>query len=458
MDGGLSGQPSCYAGTSGQGQFDLYGGSFCDQTGLPGFDFKDGLGCLGVDDSSMSSGASGLTRPQFYQVTAQTGVKSMMIAGEFVQQSPLGEFFQPDQNLRSLSSSSMRSLSVGSPASVEQVAHRVTILAYDQFRGVQFPTPTDDDAAMARAMLAVMSSSSSSSSPRLSATSRAWHDRGRSRGGGGAFIPYDPTAPAVAGVEARKLSPGQEMMKRSFSILRGISPMSGGDARLQESRPTTNQLHHMISERKRREKLNESFSDLRTLLPPGTKVRPRLALSLSFFSPSSSSSSSYLHSCRLRLPLRLNLISPAFKDKASVLAGTIEQVKTLRSQISDLEEKNKAMEMSILPPDEEDGSADGVQERIRMTSATEPSSGKQLIELRVTVPAECDMIDPVLHILEFLRKRPEVNLLSLDASIYLRQKNPVRLTILTIRLKGGEEWDEGPFKEAVTRVINEALP
>ncbi|CAA6660927.1 unnamed protein product [Spirodela intermedia] len=404
MDGGLSGQPSCYAGTSGQGQFDLYGGSFCDQTGLPGFDFKDGLGCLGVDDSSMSSGASGLTRPQFYQ--------SMMIAGEFVQQSPLGEFFQPDQNLRSLSSSSMRSLSVGSPASVEQVAHRVTILAYDQFRGVQFPTPTDDDAAMARAMLAVMSSSSSSSSPRLSATSRAWHDRGRSRGGGGAFIPYDPTAPAVAGVEARKLSPGQEMMKRSFSILRGISPMSGGDARLQESRPTTNQLHHMISERKRREKLNESFSDLRTLLPPGTKVRPRL------------------------------------KDKASVLAGTIEQVKTLRSQISDLEEKNKAMEMSILPPDEEDGSADGVQERIRMTSATEPSSGKQLIEIRVTVPAECDMIDP----------RPEVNLLSLDASIYLRQKNPVRLTILTIRLKGGEEWDEGPFKEAVTRVINEALP
>jgi hypothetical protein len=33
-----------------------------------------------------------------------------------------------------------------------------------------------------------------------------------------------------------------------------------------------NQLQHMISERKRREKLNDSFHALRTVLPPGSKV------------------------------------------------------------------------------------------------------------------------------------------------------------------------------------------
>jgi hypothetical protein len=36
--------------------------------------------------------------------------------------------------------------------------------------------------------------------------------------------------------------------------------------------PTSSQLHHMISERRRRERLNESFETLRALLPPGSKV------------------------------------------------------------------------------------------------------------------------------------------------------------------------------------------
>jgi hypothetical protein len=36
-----------------------------------------------------------------------------------------------------------------------------------------------------------------------------------------------------------------------------------------------NQLQHMISERKRREKLNDSFHALRTVLPPGSKVNFR---------------------------------------------------------------------------------------------------------------------------------------------------------------------------------------
>nr|GMC63557.1 putative transcription factor bHLH041 [Ipomoea batatas] len=59
------------------------------------------------------------------------------------------------------------------------------------------------------------------------------------------------------------------------------------------TRPTITQVHHMISERKRREKLNESFQHLRSLLPPGTK-----------------------------------------KDKASVLSITTEQLSALKAKVT----------------------------------------------------------------------------------------------------------------------------
>ncbi|KAK1662694.1 hypothetical protein QYE76_050853 [Lolium multiflorum] len=64
-----------------------------------------------------------------------------------------------------------------------------------------------------------------------------------------------------------------------------------------------NQLQHMISERKRREKLNDSFHALRTVLPPGSK-----------------------------------------KDKTSILIITREYINSLKSKVSDLEEKNHALQ------------------------------------------------------------------------------------------------------------------
>lgn len=79
----------------------------------------------------------------------------------------------------------------------------------------------------------------------------------------------------------------QSMMKRAISFYNRLnihgrerfaattggdgSGGSGGGGRY-TSGPSATQLHHMISERKRREKLNESFQALRSLLPPGTKV------------------------------------------------------------------------------------------------------------------------------------------------------------------------------------------
>ena len=45
--------------------------------------------------------------------------------------------------------------------------------------------------------------------------------------------------------------------------------------------PSVNQLQHMFSERKRREKLNDSFHALKAVLPPGSKVRIRSCVYMS---------------------------------------------------------------------------------------------------------------------------------------------------------------------------------
>ncbi|XP_052140537.1 putative transcription factor bHLH041 [Oryza glaberrima] len=73
-----------------------------------------------------------------------------------------------------------------------------------------------------------------------------------------------------------------------------------------------NQLQHTMSERKRREKLNDSFVALKAVLPPGSK-----------------------------------------KDKTSILNRAREYVKSLESKLSELEEKNRELEarLSTRPDD-----------------------------------------------------------------------------------------------------------
>ena len=61
-------------------------------------------------------------------------------------------------------------------------------------------------------------------------------------------------------------------MKRSFAFFGNLNIMRMRERIQATSRPSNTQLHHMISERRRREKLNENFQALRALLPPGTKV------------------------------------------------------------------------------------------------------------------------------------------------------------------------------------------
>lgn len=161
--------------------------------------------------------------------------------------------------------------------------HQQAIQAFGRLRNIQFPTPEAEDAAMTKAILAVLTSSSSDPTSSSSAYSTDHPHHHLINPKSSAFKNYNTTStsPAVSAQDHRRLSLKKSMFKRSVSFFRNLNIMRNRQ-RLQAAaaasaatthRPiTSTQLHHMISERKRREKLNESFQSLRSLLPPGTKV------------------------------------------------------------------------------------------------------------------------------------------------------------------------------------------
>ncbi|MQM03221.1 hypothetical protein Taro_035996 [Colocasia esculenta] len=436
------------------------------------------MGCKDgeIEVGTMSTAASNTN------VRMGGGIRNMLLGGEFAQLSPqLGEFIYHDRSSwpsPSYSSSSLhRSLSVGSPeysslipsnatsaaagggghrvpgagclreTSVEQEVmgqprssrpqqqqpvpphHRViTTHAYAhgpaRLAG-QFHAPTSDvDAAMARAMLAVISSSDQAP--------------GQATRPCGAFEPYFGASTAAPKTEAAaQVFRGQGMIKRALSILREIRalPPEGTGRQLISSNVQTN---HVMSERKRREKLNESFEALRASLPPGTK-----------------------------------------RDKASVLASAMELVNSLKAEISELEGKNRFMEARLQLPQRPDGTSrdeerlaadhdDDPGEMVRVkidkdvvvprgtSSSAAGILRQQIIQLRVAAPVEfCGMIDLVLHILECLKTMRGIKLVSLEAGVQARQMNPIRRAILTIQIKVGD-WDEGSFERSIARAVQEA--
>ncbi|WVZ77285.1 hypothetical protein U9M48_025170 [Paspalum notatum var. saurae] len=206
---------------------------------------------------------------------------------------------------------------------------------------VHFPSAAADDAAMAQAMLDVISASSSAAlmptpspyagppPPCSNHRARRWPRRST------AFRPYSAAlAPRAPWRPPGGAPAGQRMIKMGMSILRRMHVLrlsreraaggtgTGGAAavtvaprgqrqqhqmeededHLSPAAPTGSQLNHMISERRRRERLNESFEALRGLLPPGSK-----------------------------------------KDKATVLAKTLDYMNILVSQIADLEARNRSL-------------------------------------------------------------------------------------------------------------------
>lgn len=259
------------------------------------------------------------------QMNFQAGL-NQIFSEDFFQQSLLEELLQLPPTRPSSSSSSLPSISVGSPVDGSTSLQRTMAMSSSTTTSpreltaaplphpprpphpvpfsrhgpghvhghVHFPSPEADDVAMAQAMLAVISASSSSSSamPTTSTPPLGYRRAHRSPRRGSTTTAFRAYNAALAPRAPRRASdaPGQRMIKMGISILRKMHTLNNNGqerttgATTQQWReedeeaaappaPTSSQLHHMISERRRRERLNESFEALRGLLPPGSKVR-----------------------------------------------------------------------------------------------------------------------------------------------------------------------------------------
>ncbi|PSS20801.1 Transcription factor bHLH041 like [Actinidia chinensis var. chinensis] len=292
-----------------------------------------------------------------------------------------------------------RALSPISPTSSNVSPLCQTIQGLNQIWNVPFPTPETENDAITKAILAVLSDSPPS------------HHQPPQN--------LPPNYPVSAFKRYRStLAPSNpirrpNMLKRAITFFISLSLMRTQN-RVQGSRPTTTQLHHMISERKRREKLNENFQALRSLLPPGTK-----------------------------------------KDKASVLTGTTEYLASLKAQVVELTKRNQILEAQTLPKQEANEEAsEPSNERIhvRVTPVDESTSEWGTIDLQVIVRLECDMLDLVIRLMEFLKDAKNVSVTSMEADTRVVESNSINRVTLRLTIEGGE-WDESAFQEAVRRVV-----
>ena len=224
------------------------------------------------------------------QIDIQTALGSLFPEDFYILSQP-----PIDQNPPSASSSSWIPLSTGSrtpecssflfsiPGTSqsyfpETLAVVPTIMQQPLIQGLahdipsHFPTPEGEHDAIIRALVDVISPPSSSTSHQHQAHQNLPHTS-VTHPEASAFKIYTPdigprpnTTPQM-GSNSRR----QSLMKRSIAFSRSLH-LKIMRQRIQASRPTSSQLHHTISERRRREKLNESFQALRALLPPGTKV------------------------------------------------------------------------------------------------------------------------------------------------------------------------------------------
>ncbi|KAK3025774.1 hypothetical protein RJ639_041930 [Escallonia herrerae] len=457
-------QPSSSSsGSLAQRLFDEYRSSIfmlLDNGRVPGLAFSNNLPYLELKEQNLQRLVSNQAQLQFYQAAVFMGCKTGEIElgmtsdaqvnletelrnwfpEDFAQQALPRELSQPtDQNRPSSSSSSLRSLSMGSPepssflfnipstsyiqeAQIEQALRPTStttriiisspvqqaIQALSQIRNVQFPTIEGEDAAMTRAMLTVISSSSSPSSSSSSQSQRSQK--------ASAFKSYRSTSALAPITPMTTRARRENMLKRSIAFLSTLNLMRN-HGQIQGTRPTSTQLHHMISERRRREKLNESFQALRSLLPPGSK-----------------------------------------RDKASVLSSTTEYMSSLKAQVAELSRRNLILEAQLPRKEAVDqGSSGSSSERsnVQVTHVAESTSEARIVDLRVSVRGvRGSMLDLVIRVLEFLKQVKNVTLVSVDAETQMLEANSMNRVTLRLQIEG-VEWDETAFQEAVRRVVDD---
>ncbi|KAJ1439865.1 Myc-type, basic helix-loop-helix [Sesbania bispinosa] len=463
-------QPSSSLETVAQGLFNQYRSLTFDVNDdrVPGLAFKNRCPYLELQQLELLRLASAEIQTQFYleariktaifmgcnkgeielgflnmsQADIQTALRSLF-PEDFSRQSQ-----QIDQNPPSSSSSSLRSLSTGSPeysslifnipgtsqshfpetlgvggvppmrpvsntaTSQNQQALQLQALAQVTPTPSQFPTPETEHDAIMRAILNVISSPSHQHQ-----TQQNWPYMVHPEAS--AFMRYRSDRSSNMTPQMGSNFRRQSLMKRSFAFFRNLNFMRMRE-RIQTTRPSSTQLHHMISERRRREKLNENFQALRALLPPGTK-----------------------------------------KDKASILITAKETLSSLMTEIDKLSKRNQEL-MSLLPAKESTteektkASSLSSNERLNVQVSHVPessSSEEQMVDLQVNVRGQISQVDILIRLLEFLKQVHHVSLVSMGANTHTEEGNALHQLTFRLRIIQGSEWDEAAFQEAVKRVV-----
>ncbi|XP_022987667.1 putative transcription factor bHLH041 isoform X2 [Cucurbita maxima] len=361
---------------------------------------------------------------------------------KLIPSSSLSPIPNPNPNQLSSSTSSLRSQSMDSPAecsslllnAIQTTPHITEPFTADipilpsqhqhsmdsifaQARNLQFPTPEALDEAMTRTILAVLSSPAGSSSSSMHKTlegmiTPTYHLNVKAS----AFKKYARVLTPTTARLNQNLSTRQSLLKRSLAFMRNLNLMRLRERMPTTSRPTSSQLHHVISERRRREKLNDSFQALKSLLPPGTK-----------------------------------------KDKGSVLTTTREYMSSLKAQVAELSRRNQQLEAQLLQSaKDEETSVFSQEERFRVgiSQVSESTSEGQIIDLHITTRGESPLTDMVIGVLEFLKPLNNVRVVSMEGNTQLTPSSSTNH--LTLRLIIEEnEWDESAFREAVERVVSD---
>ncbi|KAL8463964.1 hypothetical protein ACS0TY_033779 [Phlomoides rotata] len=393
--------------------------TYVDIGRIPGLAFKNNIPYMELKLHDFQRLVSGEVQLQFYR---EAGIKTIVFVGCAAGEIELGMTNDPQtdllkemNNLISLqaaaialdrpssSSSSLHSLSVDSPeypprsylSSFVQEPIQQPLDAkqpLSQIRSVQLPTIESEDAAMTKAILAVLSSPSNSSS---SAPQN---------------LPPPPPPP-----------PPPISNRSTTAFTRNLNMRRRQELEVQENRPSVTQLHHMISERRRREKLNQSFHILRSLLPLGSK-----------------------------------------KDKASVLSSTTEYLSSLKSEMVELVKKNQMLESQLSGRKSEARTVDihvgssSTAERVNVeiTEVSSSTSEARFLDLRVSVRGESRLLDLITRLIGYLKQQRNLSLLSLESNTSMSGGVQVHGVMMRLKIEG-DEFDDSGFEEGVRRVADD---
>ncbi|CAM0908377.1 unnamed protein product [Alopecurus aequalis] len=238
-------------------------------------------------------------------------------------------------------------------------------------------------------------------------------------GGLDVFLPYDVQyTPAAMAPDGMPSMSAFRRYERPLGLQRRLTKPACGQRMLktamkyshhhqQEPLASVNPMQHIYSERKRRERLKESFRALKTVLPPGSK--------------------------------------PKKLGQTSILSIAREYVLSLKSKVRELEKKNQVLRSELA----ED--YDNVE--IQITR----SDDGEVCTVKVAATPVCDnTTDVAIRILQRLKDLmgQDVTLVSMSTG------DAPHGASLTLQLKSasGTTWDEEAVRKAVTKAMTISAP